>query len=113
MIIIVYFIIAFAMSISDAIGNYRMMAKRSDEAKTRMSGNMVISNAEYDNEEYGEGQNDGLVDEYNEFKRNMARVKQVYADYNTKVAAYQRGLDKEPTDIIDEKLMLREHDEYA
>lgn len=110
-ILLIYFIIAFAMTIYDSITNYYALTKDND-AKTTMNGRAAIASSDFDNEQYGDANGDELVDEYNEFKRSMAKVKEVYADYNQKVAAYQKSLDKEPTDVIDEKLMLREFDDY-
>jgi len=101
----------FIMTIYDSINNFYAMTK-SSETKINTNGRAAIASQEFDNEEYDELGNEELVDEYNEFKRSMAKVKEIYADYNQKVTAYQKSLEKEPTDVIDEKLMLREHDDY-
>lgn len=110
-ILLIYFIIAFAMAIYDSIANYYALTKNND-AKTTMNGRAAIASSDFDNEQYGDQNGEELVDEYNEFKRNMAKVKEIYSDYNQKVTEYHKSLEKEPTDIIDEKLMLREFDEY-
>lgn len=111
-IIIVIFAAMFIGNIVTSIATYNSMVKRNGDTKTGLSGSAAISNPDYDSEVYDDDKDIKLVDEYNEFKKNMARIKQLYSDYNSKVTAYQRSMNQEPTDVIDEKIMLRQHDNY-
>ena len=110
-LILIYFIIIFITTIYDSIAHYYSMTDQKNDY-TSMNGRAAISLSIYDNEEYDEMGDEEIVNEYNEYKRSMAKIKTIYADYNEKVSVYQRSLDKEPTDVIDEKLMLKEFDNY-
>lgn len=108
--ILIYFIVIFVTTIQSSISDYNRM---SDNQTYALSGNATFVSSSYDNEEYSNDTGEVQIDEYNEFKKSMASIKQIYSDYNEKVATYQRGLNKEPTDIIDEKMLLRDNDNYT
>lgn len=111
-ILIITFATKFAFDIYSSISTYRYMTNQMALPTSMSSGTATIASASYDNEEYANENDEILFDEYNQFKRNMANVKQLYAEYNSKVTEYQKSINQEPTDVIDERLMLREHDNY-
>ena len=111
-IIIIYFITTFISSIMGAVSTYNMTKGKQEAFQPKMNTRVVISNKEFDNEKYKRDGEIELVDEYKEFNRNMLSIKQTYSDFNQKVTQYQRALNKEVTDKVDEKMMLREHDNY-
>lgn len=111
-IILIYFCFTFITSITDAVGIYNMTKGKQESFVPKMNTRVIISNKEFDNETYKKDGDVELVDEYKEFNRTMLSIKQTYSDFNQKVSDYQRALNKEVTDKVDETMMLREHDNY-
>lgn len=112
-LIILAFMFACITNIYQAISTYRYLSQEDEKMKGEPFGITAITNGKYDDEVFNDKNGDVLVDEYNEFKRNMAKVKQLYADYNDKIAQYQRSLDQDPSgDLVDEKMMVQEYDDY-
>jgi len=111
-IILLYFIIHFITSIMDSVALYNMTKNKKDGFQQSMNTRVVISNKEFDNENYDKNDDIDLVDEYKEYNRNMSSIKQTYSEFNKKVTEYQRAMNRDVTDKIDEKMMLREHDNY-
>jgi hypothetical protein len=106
-----YYAVTFASSIIKSISLYKTIENSN---KLEISGNskMLISNKTYDDEVYGEKNEVELVDEYKEFQKNLTNIKQTYSDYNKKVTEYQRALNKDVTDVIDEKIFSSKFDNY-
>jgi len=96
----------------DSVALYNMTKNKKDGFQQSMNTRVVISNKEFDNENYDKNDDIDLVDEYKEYNRNMSSIKQTYSEFNKKVTEYQRAMNRDVTDKIDEKMMLREHDNY-
>ena len=96
----------------DSVALYNMTKNKQDGIQQSMNTRVVISNKEFDNENYDKNDDIDLVDEYKEYNRNMSSIKQTYSEFNKKVTEYQRAMNRDVTDKIDEKMMLREHDNY-
>jgi len=96
----------------DSVALYNMTKNKQDGFQQSMNTRVVISNKEFDNENYDKNDDIDLVDEYKEYNRNMSSIKQTYSEFNKKVTEYQRAMNRDVTDKIDEKMMLREHDNY-
>lgn len=111
-IILIYFCIQFITAIIDSVSTYNMTKANQESFQSKINSRVIIANKEYDDEKYEEDKDVVLVDEYKEYKRNMSSIKQTYAEFNKKVTAYQRALNKDVTDNIDEGIMLKENDNY-
>lgn len=80
----------------------------------QLSKQLPFSREVNDNETYENVEQDKMNEkEYTNFTKKLAEVKQLYKDYNEKVVKMGKDLNKDgSTEIIDERLFSKEHDEY-
>jgi hypothetical protein len=71
-------------------------------------------NVDEDNEHYTNAKLDAIAEqEYSNFTKKLAEVKEFYKKYNN--AVVQAGKEQKrdgKTDVVDEKMFLQEHDDY-
>lgn len=112
MLILGFFGYIFGKAIADAVSDYNENAVN----KPKTSGMSINTQFDpsNDNEVYvppaSAAQN---TSDYAQYKKYMAAVKERYKNYNKNIAAHATEvMGKDPQDIIDERIMLREHDNY-
>lgn len=112
--VLAYFVLMFGYAIHDAITEYNAMVNSAPN-KSGATVNTLFDRAN-DNEVYKAqlAPGESATSDYAQYKAYMENVKQTYSEYNKTIKDHTINvMGKEPQDIVDERIMLREYDNYA
>lgn len=104
---VVVLVYLFSLGVEVTTNYYRFMVSRQDADVRAPKDDQVYPDATPGGDDVGPNREFGAI------RSRIASLKGMYREYNKEMGSYARNiLDRKPDDLIDERILAREHDDY-